>query len=104
MAGGDDAYLSYLVRLWREDRDGDTAWLASLESAETRERTYFASLDELVLYLRERTAESPGKEMEQTQRDRNRHWSSLEACLLSVQCAAMADHAVFKFQQGGYNE
>ncbi len=68
MAGGDDAYLSYLVRLWREDRGGDTAWLASLESAETRERTYFASLDELVLYLRERMAESQDKEMNKTKR------------------------------------
>jgi len=61
MAGDDDAYRSYLLRLWREDRDGETAWRASLESPETPERIYFASLDELVSYLRERTAGSPGK-------------------------------------------
>jgi len=64
MAGDDDAYLSYLLRLWREDRDVETAWRASLESAETPERIYFASLDELVSYLRDRTDGSPGEEME----------------------------------------
>ena len=48
MAGDDYAYLSYLVRLWGEDWEGETAWRVSLDSADKRERIYFTSLDELL--------------------------------------------------------
>lgn len=62
MAGDNDAYLSYLLRLWREDSDGETAWRASLESVQAPERIYFQSLDELVTYLRKGTAGPSGIE------------------------------------------
>jgi hypothetical protein len=49
-------YLSYLLRLWwagKGERDG---WRASLQDASTGERKSFASLDDLLLYLRQRMA------------------------------------------------
>jgi len=55
-------YLSYLLRLWQangppegRDRDGGLPWRASLESARTRERRSFKSLDEMVEFLRRET-------------------------------------------------
>jgi hypothetical protein len=47
------AYLSYLLRLWQEDKEGQ-AWRMSLENAHTDERKGFASLDELFSFLRQR--------------------------------------------------
>lgn len=49
-----DTYLSFLLRLWRDERDGAFIWRASLESAQTREQHTFATLDELITFLRER--------------------------------------------------
>jgi hypothetical protein len=60
-------YLSYLLRLWREDdgggghredaepdqAGGKAVWRASLESVRTGERRSFASLEELFDFLRE---------------------------------------------------
>ena len=60
-------YLSYLLRLWREDdgggehregaepdqAGGKAVWRASLESVRTGERQSFASLEELFDFLRE---------------------------------------------------
>ncbi len=43
-------YLAYLLRLWREDRQGHT-WRISLEDAHTGERKGFASLDDLLSFL-----------------------------------------------------
>ena len=57
-------YLSYLLRLWREnDSVGahgiETAlWRASLESPQAGERQGFASLEELFAYLRRETGSS----------------------------------------------
>jgi hypothetical protein len=53
-------YFSYLLRLWRDDepvqhRERKTIWLASLESSLTGERQGFASLDDLVAFLRRET-------------------------------------------------
>jgi hypothetical protein len=45
------AYYSYLLRLWREDRNDESIWRASLESAQTREQHNFATLDELIAFL-----------------------------------------------------
>jgi hypothetical protein len=69
MSGERLGYLSYLVRLWRDD-DQDTPcridgapsrtdekviWRASLESALTGKRQSFASLDDLFAFLRRET-------------------------------------------------
>ena len=50
-------YLSYLLRLWRDS--GDTAiWRASVQSPHTGERIHFASIEELLAYLRRQTTKS----------------------------------------------
>lgn len=52
-------YLSYLLRLWQvgnhEEASGadEAIWRASLESAHTGEKRTFASLDDLLGFLRE---------------------------------------------------
>jgi hypothetical protein len=44
-------YLSYLLRLWREDGEEPTTWRVSLESALTHKRYIFPSLMELFVFL-----------------------------------------------------
>ena len=44
-------YVSFLLRLWQSDEDGYLVWRASLESAQTGEKLYFASLGLLLDYL-----------------------------------------------------
>lgn len=58
MADDSTGYLSYLLRLWREETNHMTAWRASLESVQTGERHNFATLDELIVFLRQCTAQS----------------------------------------------
>ena len=48
-------YLAYLLRLWQVQDKGKIGWRASLENAHTGEKLAFAHLDELVVFLRERT-------------------------------------------------
>jgi len=48
-------YFSYLLRLWQVGTGQDVAWRASLEEIPAGERRAFASLDDLLGYLRERT-------------------------------------------------
>ena len=61
-------YLSYLLRLWRENTNeltkSDTPlWRASLERPQTGERLGFASLVDLFVFLEEETgSDSPGTE------------------------------------------
>lgn len=50
-------YLSYLLRLWR-DSDDTALWSASLQSPHAGERLYFASLEDLLDYLRRQTTTS----------------------------------------------
>jgi hypothetical protein len=52
-------YDSFLVRLWREPTT-DGEWIAQVEHIPSGEIKYFASLDELFDYLRDRY--SPDKE------------------------------------------
>lgn len=59
-------YLSYLLRLWRMDKDGEPRdagekpmWRASLESVRTGERRSFATLDDLFDFLRGQTGTLP---------------------------------------------
>lgn len=47
-------YLSYLLRLWRENGKEQTAWRASLERSRTAKRQAFPSLDELFEHLQQR--------------------------------------------------
>ena len=49
------AHRSYLLRLWRAERDGQPIWRASLESAQTEERRTFADLAALCAFLVEQT-------------------------------------------------
>jgi hypothetical protein len=49
-----DEYLSFLLRLWREGKQGGR-WMSSLQNPQTGERTGFASLDELFEFLRDQT-------------------------------------------------
>jgi hypothetical protein len=57
--GGTPDYLSYLLRLWREKDGASTRWRASLQDPLSGQRVGFAHLDELVVYLRERTGLAP---------------------------------------------
>ena len=52
MVKGSAGYLSYLLRLWRVGTGPEGTWHASLESIPIGERQAFASLDDLVAYLR----------------------------------------------------
>lgn len=50
-------YLSYLLRLWREEGGNLPVWRASLESPRTGERYGFASLDALFNFLEAEVAQ-----------------------------------------------
>ncbi len=58
-AGEQADYVSYLLRLWREN-DGEKGWRASLESAHTGERRGFADLNALFDFLQRQTGVLPG--------------------------------------------
>jgi hypothetical protein len=51
------SYVAYLVRLWQDGQAGQ--WRASAQSAQTGERTLFASLSELFVFLESQTAAYP---------------------------------------------
>ena len=65
MAEKTASYFSYLLRLWREDRDDEIVWRASLESAQTAERHNFTTIDDLFDFLCERTTEPTDSEPEE---------------------------------------
>ena len=48
-------YLSYLLRLWQTSDGKKQIWHASLQSPNTQERRGFASLEELMDYLKAQT-------------------------------------------------
>ena len=48
-------YLSYMLWLWQEGGSGSPVWRVSLESPLTGERTGFAGLVNLILFLEEQT-------------------------------------------------
>jgi len=58
-------YLSYLLRIWQAGTGEGAGWRASLEEIPTGERRAFASLDDLVGYLREQTRAGPPPEEEE---------------------------------------
>ena len=59
-------YLSYLLRLWREETEGQTAWRASLERSRTAKRRVFANLDDLFKYLQRQTAVASDADRDET--------------------------------------
>ena len=56
-------YKSYLLRLWQVNEEAGLAWRATLVDVKTGEQRGFASLEELIAYLRLST-ESAIKETE----------------------------------------
>ena len=50
-------YLSYLLRLWQTSDGKTSVWRASLQSPGSEERLGFASLEELLDFLRTRTVQ-----------------------------------------------
>jgi hypothetical protein len=48
-------YRSYLLRLWRVGSADAPSWRVSLEDVRTHERRNFASLEQLVAFLKEQT-------------------------------------------------
>jgi hypothetical protein len=48
-------YLSYLLRLWQTNDGKKTVWRASLQSPSSEEQHGFASLEELLDFLRTQT-------------------------------------------------
>ena len=52
-------YLSYLLRLWQTSDGQDVRWHASLEVPGSGERRGFASMDDLVDFLRSQTEVEP---------------------------------------------
>jgi hypothetical protein len=50
-------YHSYLLRLWLAGDDQAPLWRISLENAQTGERRGFASLEELLIFLKEEMGE-----------------------------------------------
>ena len=50
-------YRSYLIRLWPKEREGDLACRATLDSVKTGERYDFATLEDLLTFLREEEVE-----------------------------------------------
>ena len=53
--GKPEEYFSYMLRLWREGKQGRSRWLSSLQNPITGERIGFACMDELFEFLRDKT-------------------------------------------------
>jgi hypothetical protein len=51
----DRKYLSYLLRLWTVEEEGEYVWRASLEVPHSGERYGFATLESLLTFLIEQT-------------------------------------------------
>lgn len=50
-------YVSYLLRMWQAQDNGDWVWRASLESPQTGQRWVFANLDEALAFVRRQSSE-----------------------------------------------
>ena len=69
MSEKQQAYHSYLLRLWSVPGEDEETWRASLENPQTGERHGFASLDAMVAFLRRQIGLAPkrgGEEGEET--------------------------------------
>ncbi len=54
----DRDYVSFLLRLWREDLNGHSSWRAVLQNAQTNEEQYFADVSALLDTLADRFTNS----------------------------------------------
>ena len=52
-------YLAYMLRLWQANHRGQLVWRASLESPHTGERHSFATIEQLLAFLQEKTGARP---------------------------------------------
>lgn len=59
MSDEPDDYQTYILRMWRVQRQGEWHWHASIESRRTAERQWFANLDQLFAFLNELPANPP---------------------------------------------
>jgi hypothetical protein len=57
-------YLSYLLRLWLVEENGNNVWRASLEVTHSGEKHGFASLESLFAFLEEQTLSNNTGKME----------------------------------------
>ena len=59
-------YHSFLVRLWKSERNDDPSWHVSLESPETGKKQHFANLGDLLKFFENLTREPsmPGGDIE----------------------------------------
>lgn len=51
----DRTYISYLLRLWSAEEEGEVRWRASLQSPQDGARTGFRSLAQLFAFLEDQT-------------------------------------------------
>ncbi len=56
-AANTNAYIAYLIRLWRE---GPGVWRGMLQKPQTGERHYFANVDDLLTFLRQQAQPTDG--------------------------------------------
>ncbi|MGF1506891.1 MAG: hypothetical protein GYB64_00945 [Chloroflexi bacterium] len=52
-------YRAYLLRIWKEGRDAQPVWRASLEDAATREHMLFGSIEALCAHLLREAHDDP---------------------------------------------
>lgn len=52
---GQQQYRAYLLRLWQAESSGRAVWRASLEDSHTGERRGFATISDLVAFLKDQT-------------------------------------------------
>jgi len=62
MAGTDQDYISYLLRLWRVKEEGRDVWRASLQDPQSGERISFATVEALFAYLQEQLEKASHRE------------------------------------------
>ena len=53
-------YVSFLLRLWQSEEDGQPVWRASLESVQTGGKRHFSTVSKLVGYLEEEFVDCNG--------------------------------------------
>ena len=50
-------YVSYLLRLWQAQNNGDWVWRASLECSQSGRQWFFANLEDLLVFVKRQTSE-----------------------------------------------
>ena len=60
-------YFSYVLRMWQAQTDTRLEWRASLENIETGKKHGFASLDDLLVFLKQAPGKMIGTTVEERQ-------------------------------------